>query len=69
MSDYQIGMKVQGKSSGMNDYVKGEIVNVKIDDGSLYYIIKTIFNEEIHNEIYWFTSEELENLGRKHNVS
>jgi len=51
--DYEIGTKVKAKSSDMDNYLEGIIVDIKIDDGTMYYII------DISNKIFWFTCEEL----------
>jgi len=37
----------------MDNYLEGIIVDIKIDDGTMYYII------DISNKIFWFISEEL----------
>ena len=58
MYDYKIGMKVQGQSNFMGHYdvlTVGKIVDIKIDDGTTYYVV-----DSGNKNINWFTSEELQ---------
>lgn len=50
-------MKVQGQSDFMGHYdilTVGKIIDIKIDDGSIYYVV-----DSGDNNINWFTSDEL----------
>ena len=38
----------------MDSYLKGIILDIKINDGTMYYLITNT-----SDEIFWFTSEEL----------
>jgi len=58
MYDYKVGMKVQGQSNFMGHYdvlTVGKIVDIKIDDGTTYYVV-----DSGDKNINWFTSEELQ---------
>ena len=51
-------MKVQGQSNFMGHYdvlTVGKIVDIKIDDGTTYYVV-----DSGDKNINWFTSEELQ---------
>lgn len=52
--DYEIGTKVKAQSGDMDSYLKGIILDIKINDGTMYYLITNT-----SDEIFWFTSEEL----------
>ena len=64
MFDYKVGMKVQGQSNFMGHYdvlTVGNIVDIKIDDGTIYYVVETKFDSG-KKDINWFTSEELQDI-------
>ena len=52
--DYEIGTKVKAQSGDMDSYLKGIILDIKINDGTMYYLITNT-----SDEIFCFTSEEL----------
>ena len=65
MYDYKIGEKVQGQSDYMGHLdilLEGTIVDIKIEEGTIYYIVETKSDSGNTDVRHWFTPEELQRV-------
>ena len=65
MYDYKVGEKVQGQSDYMGNLdilLEGTIVDIKIEEGTMYYVVETKSDSDNTDVRYWFTSEELQRV-------
>jgi len=65
MYDYKVGEKVQGQSDYMGNLdilLEGTIVDIKIEEGTMYYVVETKSDSGNTDVRYWFTSEELQRV-------
>ena len=65
MYDYKVGEKVQGQSDYMGNLdilLEGIIVDIKIEEGTMYYVVETKSDSGNTDVRYWFTSEELQRV-------